>query len=188
MDATELNARLGRRVRARRVAAGESLGDLARASGLSKTILAKIESGTGNPSVETLWRISQALAVPLGALLEGGDEAPRTRLVRARSGQELQAESGMTSWTVHVEGRNRRPELHEIGFAAGVVHRSDAHLPGTEEVILCLSGSLIVGPDGAEQSLRPGDAIWFAADTPHAYRAETDVSALCWMLYPGGPE
>jgi transcriptional regulator with XRE-family HTH domain len=185
MDATELNARLGRRVRARRVAAGESLGDLARASGLSKTILAKIESGTGNPSVETLFRLSQALAVPLGALLEAGDEAPRTRVVRSRTGQELSAESGMTSWLVHAEGRDRRPELHELAFAAGVDHRSDAHLPGTEEVILCLSGALIVGPDGAAESLQPGDAIWFAADTPHSYRAHDDVRALCWMLYPG---
>ena len=72
-DATDLGA-LADRDRPgdpRRTASaqGMSLGDLARASGLSKTILARIEGGDGNPSVETLWRVSRALRVPLGALL-----------------------------------------------------------------------------------------------------------------------
>ena len=41
--------RIGRVIRTHRGARGMSLGDLARASGLSKTILARIESGAGNP-------------------------------------------------------------------------------------------------------------------------------------------
>ena len=49
-----LAGRIGRVVRAHRIAQDRSLGDLARASGLSKTILAKIERGEGNPSIETL--------------------------------------------------------------------------------------------------------------------------------------
>jgi transcriptional regulator with XRE-family HTH domain len=184
MDATSLNEAIGRRVRAQRVAQGWSLGDLARASGLSKTIVSKIEGGAGNPSVETLWRLSQALAVPLGTLLEGDVGAPRTRLIRGRSGAALSAESGMSSWAVYMDGRGRRTELHELAFAAGVEHRSDAHLPGTEEVILCLSGRLELGPEGEHETLEPGDALWFASDGPHSYRAvDGEVRALCWMLY-----
>jgi XRE family transcriptional regulator, regulator of sulfur utilization len=186
MDATELNQRLGRRVRARRLGAGLSLGDLARASGLSKTILAKIESGAGNPSVETLYRLSQALAVPFGALLEGGD-APRTRSIPHRSGHPLRADSGMSSWVVHADGRDRRTELHELSFAAGVEHRSEPHLPGTEEVVFCLEGRLAVGPEGEASELQAGDALWFVADVPHAYRAlGGDARALNYILYPGG--
>jgi XRE family transcriptional regulator, regulator of sulfur utilization len=188
MDATDLNQRLGRRVRARRVARGDSLGDVARASGLSKTILSRIESGEGNPSVETLWRLSQALEVPLGTLLEGGEEAPRTRRIARGSGAALSADSGMASWMVHADGRGGRTELHELSLPAGVEHRSGAHLPGTEEVILCLSGRLEAGLDGAAEPLGPGDAVWFVADGPHAYRAlgDTEARALCWMLYAGG--
>jgi XRE family transcriptional regulator, regulator of sulfur utilization len=184
MDATSLNESIGRRVRAQRVAQGRSLGDLARASGLSKTILSKIESGSGNPSVETLWRLSQALAVPLGTLLEGDVGEPRTRLIRRRSGPALSAESGMASWTVYMDGRGRRTELHELAFAAGVEHRSDAHLPGTEEVVLCLSGRLRLGPDGEQETLEAGDALWFASDGPHSYLAvDGEARVLCWMLY-----
>jgi transcriptional regulator with XRE-family HTH domain len=187
MDATDLNQSIGRRVRAHRVAQRHSLGELARASGLSKTILSRIESGEGNPSVETLWRVSQALTVPLGALLEGGDEAPRTRVMRAREGKALAADSGMASWLIHADGRARRTELLELSLPAGIEHRGTAHLPDTEEVVLCLSGRLAAGLDGDARELEPGDAVWFVADGPHAYRAlgGEDARALCWMLYAG---
>jgi XRE family transcriptional regulator, regulator of sulfur utilization len=185
MNVDDLNQRLGRRVRARRVERGDSLGDVARASGLSKTILSKIESGDGNPSVETLWRLSQALGVPLGTLVEDDDEGPRTRLIRRGSGAALTADSGMGSWMIHAG--SGRTELHEISLPAGTNHRSGAHLPGTEEVILCVSGRIEAGLDGAAEELEPGDAVWFVADGPHAYRSlGGDASALCWMLYASG--
>ena len=62
--------------------------------------------------------------------------------------------------------------------------RTDAHLPGTEEVIVCVEGRLRAGPLGDPVELAPGDAVWFAADVAHAYTALEDARALCWMLYP----
>ena len=90
----------------------------------------------------------------------------------------------MDAWLVHADGRERRSEVYELRFAAGVDQRSDPHLPGTEELIHCVGGRLRAGPVGEEAALGPGDAVWFAADVPHAYTAERDARALCWMLYP----
>ena len=180
-SATELNRRLGRAIRGHRIAQGSSLGDLARASGLSKTILARIETGAGNPSIETLWRVSQALGVPLGALVDS--DAPSTRAIPARSGEEIRAPSGMVAWLVQADGVERRSELFELHFPAGTEHRSDAHLPGTAELVLCVSGELRVGPEGDETTLGPGDALDFEADLPHVYVALADTRALCWMRY-----
>jgi len=73
-----LARRIGAVVHRHRAAQGLSLGELGRAAGLSKTILARIERGDGNPSMETLWRISKALGLPLGALLA---DVPHTRPV-----------------------------------------------------------------------------------------------------------
>jgi transcriptional regulator with XRE-family HTH domain len=179
-----LSARIGHTVRTERLAQGWSLGDLARTSGLSKTILARIERGDGNPSVETLWRVSQALRVPLGALLTP-PARPRTRVVRARSGEPLRSESGMGAWLLHADGREHRSEVFELELPKGIDQRSDAHLPGTEELIVCVKGRVLVGPDGQEAELGPGDAAWFTADLPHHYRAVRDARALCWMLYAG---
>lgn len=162
-----------------------SLGDLARASGLSKTILARIERGEGNPSVETLWRLSRALRIPLGTLL-ADEPAPRVRVIRHESGDELHAGSGMSAWLLHVASREHRAEVFELDVPGGVLSRSEPHLPGVEELIVCVRGRMRVGPAGEEAELDPGDAVWFAADAPHSYAGLRDARALCWMLYPPG--
>ena len=174
---------MGLAIRAQRAARGMSLGDLARASGLSKTILSRIEAGEGNPSVETLWRVSQAFDLPLGALLEAETPAA-ARLVPARSGRRMGADSGMTAWLVHAEGRATRSELYELDLPEGVTHPGRPHLPGTSEVIVCTRGRLRTGPDSEPVELRAGDAAWFASDVPHGYAALRPARALCLMLYP----
>lgn len=178
----DVTRRIGRTLRAHRVERGLSLGDLARAAGLSKSILARIEADGGNPSVETLWRLSLALGVPLGALL-GEQEGPRVRHLPARSGEAMLGESGMTGWLRHTEGRVRRAELFDLDFPAGTDHPGSPHLPGTEELVVCVSGRMHVGPIDQEQEIGPGDAVVFAADVPHRYRALEASTALDWILY-----
>jgi transcriptional regulator with XRE-family HTH domain len=187
-DATDrglevLADRIGRVIRTQRGARGMSLGDLARASGLSKTILARIENGAGNPSVETLWRVSRALRIPLGMLL-AEEHTPRVRAIPHESGEELHADSGMVGWLLHTDGLERRSEVFELAFPAGVESRSGPHLPGVEELIVCVSGRMRAGPAGGEVELGPGDAVWFASDVLHSYSGLRDARALCWMLYP----
>jgi transcriptional regulator with XRE-family HTH domain len=184
-DLGALATRIGQTVRTERLALGWSLGDLGRAAGLSKTILARIERGDGNPSVETLWRVSQALRVPLGTLLTPSSR-PRTRVVRARSGEPLHSESGMAAWMLHAEGREHRSEVFELDLPKGVDQRSEPHLPGTEELLFCVKGRVRAGPEGQEAELGPGDAAWFTADVSHHYVGLRDAHVLCWMIYAGG--
>ena len=179
----ELARRIGGVVHRHRAAQGRSLGELGRAAGLSKTILARIERGDGNPSMETMWRISKALGLPLGALLSE-DHRPRVRRIPSRSGERLRAEAGTEGWLIHAEGRARRPELYDLDLPAGTEHRSEPHLPGTEETVTCLRGRIRVGPVGEEVELGPGDSAWFAADVPHGYHGLRAARALCLMLYP----
>src|SRR3978361_1421845 len=89
----DLTRGLGRVVREERTARGMSPGAVARASGLSKTLVSRIEAGDGNPSVETLWRLSRAFDVPLGTLLEPED-GPLVRLLPAPAGRPLAAQTG----------------------------------------------------------------------------------------------
>ena len=162
-----------------------SLGDLSRACGLSRTILARIEGGAGNPSLETLWRISRALDVPLGSLLEQ-DTAPRVHVARAREGRALRADSGLEMWLLHAEGREHRSEMYEILLPQGADQQTGAHLPGTEEALICISGHAQIGPLGEEAGVRAGDVVWFAADRPHRYLALAETRLVGWMLYGAG--
>src|SRR5215207_9178522 len=144
--------RVAREIRAHREARGLSLSATAARAGLSKTILATIESGAGNPSLETLWRIARALDVTVGTLL-AEDSPVRSNLIRRTDGEWLSFESGMRGRLLYVDGRDRRLEALEIRLEPGVRYASPAHAPGTEELVICLQGSLVLGPEGHEEQL-----------------------------------
>lgn len=182
-DLDALARRVGRVIHAHRTSQGLSLGALARAAGLSTTIVSRTEGGAGNPSMETLWRISHALGLPLGTLLAPEGE-PVVRRIAARTGEAMQADSGMTGWLVHAKSDAHRAELYDIEMPEGVDQTSVAHLPGAEEVVFCVTGRVLAGPVGQEQELGPGDAVWFAADVPHRYVALAPSRTLSWVIYP----
>jgi transcriptional regulator with XRE-family HTH domain len=179
----ELNARIARQVRALRQARGWSLGTLAERSGLSKTNVAKIETGEGNPSLETLLRLVEALDITLGALL-GADRPPDTHVIRVADAAFLRSPSGLQGRDIWSDGRNRRVETMELLMEPGADYHSKPHPPGTEELIVCIKGSLEVGPEGDEVTLGERDAARFPADLSHHYRSEGGCLALCLMSYP----
>jgi XRE family transcriptional regulator, regulator of sulfur utilization len=183
LELSEVATRVAREIRAHREARGLSLSATAARAGLSKTILATIESGAGNPSLETLWRIARALDITVGTLL-AEDEPVRIRLIPRADGEWLAFESGIRGRLIHVDGRDRRLEMLEMRLEPGKHHRSAAHAPGTEELVICLSGTLVLGPDGHEQRLGERDALQFAADVTHSYRSDDGCLALCSFTYP----
>ncbi|ALG12142.1 hypothetical protein AOZ06_39485 [Kibdelosporangium phytohabitans] len=173
---------LARIVRAHRETRGWSLGGLAKETGLSKTLLAKLETGTGNPSLETMWRLARAFDIPLSTLL-GDDEPPEIRVIRAGEGQTLTSESGLVARLVLAEGRSHRTEIYEVHLAPGNDYLS-VHPPGTEELVYCTEGSLQVGPRGREVELSAGDALLFPGDLPHRYVSARGARLLSVMSYP----
>mgnify|MGYP000276053884 CR=1 FL=1 len=47
-----------------RLRTGLSLAEIARRAGIAKSTLSQLESGNGNPSLETLWSLCVALDIP----------------------------------------------------------------------------------------------------------------------------
>jgi transcriptional regulator with XRE-family HTH domain len=175
--------RVGREVRAHREARGLSLSAAADRAGMSKTSLATIESGSGNPSLETLRRVAAALDVPVGTLLVEDDPVV-SRLTRRAGAEWASYESGLRGRVLHVDGRDRRWEVLELRLAKGRRYAGPPHAPGTEELVVCVEGDVSVGPAGHEEDLRVGDSLNFAADVPHSYRSRAGGLALCCFSYP----
>ena len=81
--------RLGKRVREERLKAGLSLAQLAAAAGVTKTYLVRLENQTGNPSVEIVAQIADALDLTVADLVGGpviryvGDDADVPPSLRA---------------------------------------------------------------------------------------------------------
>jgi quercetin dioxygenase-like cupin family protein len=171
MDAgtTALSVAIGTRVRDMRQARRWTLDQLAAAAGVSRRMVVNVEQGAANPSVGTLLRISDALGVGLPALVEQPDSK---RVKVTRSGQ------GAALWTGSAGGRGvlvagtAPPDVLELwdwSLGPGDHHRSEAHTPGTKELIQVLEGAVTL--EVAEQSidLQIGDAVAFPGDVAHGY-------------------
>ena len=168
VGAAQLGRRVAENLRHRRKARGLSLDDLARASGVSRAALSQIETCKSNPTVGVLWKIAVGLAVPISELIG----APRSGAVvlRRHDAQLLRSADGkFESRPLAPAGTSPLVELYELRLLARSTHASEAHAPGTHEVIMVLSGQLRMHVDQETYELGAGDSIAFAADRPHSY-------------------
>ncbi|MYQ94384.1 helix-turn-helix domain-containing protein [Streptomyces sp. SID4946] len=154
-----------RRARTRR---GLTISELSRRSKIGKATLSQLESGTGNPTIETVFSLSRVLEVPISDLL---DARPSDGLVTVR-GEDVEVLRG--------EGVDLRPlrriesgdavfEVFDQRVRDGGRQDSLGHV-GTEHTIV-QAGRLGVQVDGREVELGPGDYVGFDAALPHSYTA-----------------
>jgi transcriptional regulator with XRE-family HTH domain len=168
VGAAELGRRVAENLRQRRKARALSLDDLAQASGVSRAALSQIETCKSNPTMGVLWKIAVGLGVPFAELIG----APRSGPVVLRRGdsQVLRSADGkLESRPLTPAGSSPFVELYELRLAARSTHASEAHAPGTQEVVVVLNGVLRLPVDNEVYELAAGDSVAFAADRPHAY-------------------
>jgi len=165
-------------LRRERERAGLSLTELARRAGIAKSTLSQLESGSGNPSVETLWALGVALDVPFSRLVEPA--RPRVQVVRAGEGPAVHSERA--DWVVTLLAScppNARRDLYLITAEPGAAKESDPHMPGVVEHVVVCSGSARVGPVEATVEAGPGDYVAYPGDVEHTFEAlEPDTVAV----------
>jgi transcriptional regulator with XRE-family HTH domain len=168
-ETSALASAIGVRVRQERQGRQWTLDRLAEAAGVSRRMVVNVEQGAANPSVGTLLRISDALGVGLPALVE----PPRPRPVSiTRRGE------GATLWSGEYGGRGvlvagtQPPDVLELWdwtLAPGDRHDSEAHTPGTRELLHVQQGAVTLEVAGESVVLVVGDAVSFAGDVEHSY-------------------
>ena len=60
-------------------------------------------------------------------------------------------------------------EMYELRLAARSRHVSEAHGPGTRELVVVLSGAMRMTVGDQSDDLGPGDSVVFDANKPHIY-------------------
>jgi DNA-binding XRE family transcriptional regulator/quercetin dioxygenase-like cupin family protein len=171
MDQTtsELSSLIGARVRKERQSRAWTLDQLAEAAGVSRRMVVNVEQGTANPSVGTLLRISDALGIGLPSLVE---PPQRGRITVIRSGD------GAVLWTGQGGGRGvlvagtEPPDVVELwDWTLGPAdrHVSEAHAPGTRELVQVQQGTMVIDIADQQITLGIGDAVAFPGDVAHAY-------------------
>ena len=168
VGAAELGRKVAENLRNRRKARGLSLDELARASGVSPAALSQIETCKSNPTVGVLWKIAVGLGIPFAELV--GAPKSGTSVLRRGDSQVLRSLDGkFESRPLAPAGASPLVELYELRLGARAVHASEAHAPGTHELIVVLSGLLRLRVGEEVVDLSAGDSISFAADKPHVY-------------------
>src|SRR5918995_5547772 len=168
-------------IRALRRQAGLTLAELAAAAGLGKSTLAQLESGRGNPSVETLWAIAAALQVPFGRLVE--EDRPALRVVRASEQPAVRsAETSQIGRLLTASHRRGTFELYAMDLT-GPARHADPHHAGVVEHLLVVEGAVRAGPADGPLELRTGDLLTFPADVPHVYEALPQAHYVLLMSY-----
>jgi transcriptional regulator with XRE-family HTH domain len=167
----EVNAAVGRNVRAQRTNLAWTLDDLAARSGVSKGMLSQVEQARTNPSVATMCRLATALGVSIASLVEA-PEVPSARVVRAEEAVTLWTggKPGSVARLLVGSGSSQQVELWDVRMVPGDGYGSEGHPSGTRELLLVIDGELTLELDGVPHLVGPGDAIAFVADRPHAYR------------------
>lgn len=169
---------IGERVRAQRRARGWTLDELADRSGISRRMLVNVEQGVTNPSITTLLRLSEALAIGLPSLVAPNhDEVPfvinraRTRspLWTGKHGGQAILAAGVTAPDV--------VELWDWTLAPGDAHASEPHVAGTRELLGVIEGEVVLSVAGEEAVLGAGDAVSFHGDAVHGYRNDGTTAA-----------
>ncbi len=172
---------LARHIRQFRIRRGLTLTTLAELSGVAKSTLSMIENAQGNPTIETIWAIANALGVRFGDLVEGSN----TRL-GVQSAPDASNDPGVKVRFIERYGDSPATELYELFMVAGQSYRSSAHPPGVRERVIVLSGEMLVGTQGNSLLLHAGQSHHFAADVEHIYASpQAEATALVLIEYPG---
>lgn len=166
----DLRTRLARTLRREREAASLSVSELARRAGISKATVSQLESGAGNPSVETLWALGVALGIPFAVLVDQQANAPT--LIRADDLAGVPSAAAAYSATLlSASPPGARRDIYLITAEPGDPRRSEPHHPGTIEHVVLITGQAHIGPAAEPVLLDPGDYLTYAGDAPHIFDA-----------------
>ena len=153
-----------------------SLDMLAKATGVSKSMLAQIERGEANPTISTVWKIANGLKLSFTQLLSAREQS--SEAIDFASVPLLSEEGGRyRNYPIFPYTDARGFEVYYIELDPGVFLEAAAHPEGTQEFLTVFEGELEVSVGGARLHGTPTCALRFAADCPHSYHNAGDT--LC---------
>jgi transcriptional regulator with XRE-family HTH domain len=151
-----------------------SLADLAERSGVSRSMLSKIERGEASPTATVLMRIASAFGLTLAGLLTA-PAGPGARHLRL---------ADQPTWTDPASGYLRRQlyqspamplELIEVVLPAGATVGAPASSYALiRQVLWVLEGAVVIVEGEGRTALQGGDRLEFGPPSDVVFRNESD--------------
>jgi transcriptional regulator with XRE-family HTH domain len=179
--AADVIAQVSMSLRRERGRTALSLTELAKRAGIAKSTLSQLENGVGNPSLETLWALAQALGIPLSRLVDPPQQG--IQVIRAGEGAVMHAErASYDAALLSSCPPGARRDIYRVIGQPGGPHLARPHMPGTMEHLILSSGRVLAGPEGETLELGPGDYLRYPSDIVHVFDAlEPDTTGIIIM-------
>ncbi len=165
--------RLGEAIRTLRKGLGFTLKDIAGLTGLSHPFLSQVERGQAQPSMASLYQISEALGTSASWLLSSSNDSAEASIIRASDSMsvpnfEKDFLEGVTRTVV--------PETtpYQVVEATGLPTRWHDHWTHEGfETIYVIRGHVLLELDGEIFGLMSADSISYDSALPHRFRSDS---------------
>ncbi|MEV8204540.1 XRE family transcriptional regulator, partial [Streptomyces sp. NPDC079189] len=167
VEPTSVDARLAARLGELRTEHGWSLDELSRRSGVSRSTLSRLERGELSPTAAQLGRLCTVYERTMSRLLTEVEAEP-PQLVRAERQPVWRDEaSGFVRRSVSPPHAGLRAEIIEgtLDAGAGIAYEQ-APVPGLEQHIWVLEGTVEITVENTVHTVREGDCLRFRLRGP----------------------
>jgi transcriptional regulator with XRE-family HTH domain len=183
VGAQVLSGQLGKTIQRLRKAYNLSLSELAEQSGVAKSIISQIERNETNPTLATIWRLSQALDVSIERVLATSDEEPFIEKSSRADTPILVSDDGkmrlaIIGWIKTVEWL----QWYDVHAEPGAMLDSEAHQRGSVECLSVLEGEFEVEVAGVVQRAKTGETLRYRCDRPHIVRCTGPTPGRATMV------
>jgi transcriptional regulator with XRE-family HTH domain len=183
VGAQVLSGQLGKTIQRLRKAYNLSLSELAEQSGVAKSIISQIERNETNPTLATIWRLSQALDVSIERVLATSDEEPFIEKSSRADTPILVSDDGkmrlaIIGWIKTVEWL----QWYDVHAEPGAILDSEAHQRGSVECLSVLEGEFAVEVAGVVQRAKTGETLRYRCDRPHIVRCTGPTPGRATMV------
>ncbi len=177
------SGQLGRTIQRLRRTYNLSLSELAEQSGVAKSIISQIERNETNPTLATIWRLSQALDVSIDRFLAATEEEPFIEKLARGDTPEIVSEDGrvrlsIIGWIKTVEWL----QWYDVVAEPGGVLDSDAHQRGSIESLSVHEGTFEVDVAGKVETVGAGETLRYRCDQAHTVRNVGRTPARATMV------
>ncbi|MCZ7658273.1 MAG: XRE family transcriptional regulator [Xanthobacteraceae bacterium] len=181
--ALALSGHLGKTIQRLRKAYNLSLSELAEQSGVAKSIISQIERNETNPTLATIWRLSQALDVSIERVLAAADEEPFVETLDRAATPMLVSEDGkvrlaIVGWIKTVEWL----QWYDLVAEPGGELDSEGHQRGSIECLSVTEGALEVEVAGVVERVEAGGTARYRCDRRHTIRNRGPAPARAIMV------
>ncbi len=149
---------------------------LSRLAEIPRSTLTHIESGSGNPSLQNLVKLSAALQVGLEELLS----RPRNECELRELEQitVIKRSQGRVKIYKLLPDKVKGLDVDRMEMEAGALMGGHPHLAGAKEYITVLQGEVAVNVAGDTYLVKAGGVFAFPGDQAHSYRNTGVVKSL----------